>query len=47
MSEERDQKLAAIQAQGELVRALKAAKEAPEKVHHHHSPFNKTQTVFS
>lgn len=32
MSEEREQKLAAIQAQGEVVRALKAAKEAPEKV---------------
>lgn len=32
MSENRDQILEAIRVQGDLVRTLKAAKEAPEKV---------------
>lgn len=32
MSDSRDQTLEAIREQGDLVRTLKAAKEAPEKV---------------
>lgn len=35
MSDKREATLAAIQAQGDLVRQLKAAKEAPEKVYNH------------
>lgn len=35
MSDTREATLLAIQAQGELVRKLKAAKETPEKVHVH------------
>lgn len=35
MSDKREATLAAIQAQGDLVRTLKAAKEAPEKVYKH------------
>lgn len=37
MSDTREATLAAIQAQGDLVRQLKAAKETPEKVYTTHA----------